>query len=172
MHKFIFLNYFVGIVRDPRRNYLEIIRTRPSNIETTYASNVNRIQLQTNYIKLDKSPQWAVHKYHVTFDPECDSSRMRNFLLAQHKQSFGGYLFDGLQLFVTRSISDNALELRSTLPKEGTEYTIRLKYTKAVLFNEDEMNQILNLILRRGTAALKLQLVNRNYYDAKAQVNK
>lgn len=167
-----FADFFAEIERNTRRSCREIIFTRPPNIERTYAENVERIQLQTNYIRLTKSPQWAVHKYHVTFDPDSPSAGMRNYLMAQHKQMFGGYLFDGLQLFVTKALNDSGvLELRTKLPREGLDYTIHLKFTKIVLYTEDEMSQILNLILRRATAGLGMQLVKRNYYDAQAQVN-
>lgn len=49
-------------------------------------------------------------------------------------------------------------------------YNLTLKFTKFVAMDQPESLQILNLILRRATTGLNLELVGRNYYDPAAKV--
>lgn len=97
-------------------------------------------------------------------------SRLKNAMIAQHKAAIGGFLYDGVQLFVTRELPEKSLLLVSKT-RENVEYKIKLVHTSIVLTNQREYLQVLNLILRRATHGLKLQLVNRNYYDPAAKVN-
>lgn len=98
--------------------------------------------------------------------------RLRNALIMQHKERIGGFLFDGIQLFATRDLGGErgTLNLKSKT-KTDEVFTLTLQFTKYVEMDEQESLQILNLILRRATQALKLQLVGRNYYDAASKVN-
>lgn len=98
-------------------------------------------------------------------------ARLRNALLMQHKTTIGGFLFDGTQLFVTRDLNGDKGVLKLTSKTRADEvYTLTLQFTKIVQMDEQESLQILNLILRRATQGLKLELVGRNYYDAKSKV--
>lgn len=155
------------------RLFGRIVRTRPENNTEKHASGaLERVKLTANYIRLVRAPQWQISKYHATFEPDCPCARTRNFLIGQYKSVLGGYLFDGTQLFLARQIqTDNGVhKFQATLPRENITYEIRLQFTKVVEMTEDESYQVLNLILRRATAALKLELVNRNYFDPKAAV--
>lgn len=96
-------------------------------------------------------------------------SRLKNAMIAQHKQVIGGFLFDGIQLFVTRELPEESLLLVSRT-RENVEYNIKLVHTSIVLTNQREYLQVLNLILRRATHGLRLQLVNRNFYDPAGKV--
>lgn len=96
--------------------------------------------------------------------------RLRNAMIAQNKETIGGFLFDGVQLFVTRELPEENLVLESRT-REDTVYKITLKFTKAIAPNTRDYLQICNLILRRATAALDWKLVNRHYYDPVAKVD-
>lgn len=89
----------------------------------------------------------------------------------QHKNEIGGFLFDGTQLFVTRELEhDNGVLQLQSKTRTDEAYTLTLRYTTTVAMDQPESLQILNLILKRATTGLKLQLVGRNYYDAAAKV--
>lgn len=90
----------------------------------------------------------------------------------QHKEKIGGFLFDGTQLFLTRQLDTEkgTIKLESKT-RTDEKYTLTLKFTTIVQMTEPESLQILNLILRRATAGLKLQLVGRNFYDAASKIN-
>lgn len=98
-------------------------------------------------------------------------SRLRTALVMQHKEKIGGFLFDGTQLFLTRELQTNqgVLQLESKTRTEE-KYTLTLKFTTIVEMDKPESLQILNLILRRATTGLNLNLVGRNYYDAASKV--
>lgn len=97
--------------------------------------------------------------------------RLRNALIMQHKDTIGGFLFDGTQLFLTKELTmDQGVLLLTSKTRADEVYTLTLKFTTIVAMDQPESLQILNLILRRATNGLKLELVNRNYYDPKAKV--
>lgn len=127
------------------------------------------IDLLANYFRLIRRPDWLLYKYHVTFEPEVLMPRVRNALIFQHKPKFGGYLFDGTQLFLTRRLDDHHLGLVST-SREDVEYRITLQFTIQIDMNGNESNQVFNLILRRAMQGLQLTLVQRNYYDPQAAI--
>lgn len=148
----------------------QIVVTRPHDGERSFKGG-ERVKLQANFFRLLKTPQWKIYKYHINFEPECVLARLRNALVMQHKDRIGGFLFDGTQLFVTHDLGGDrgVLELTSKT-REDVVYTLTLKFTKIVEMTEQESLQILNLILRRATNGLKLQLVGRNFYDAASKV--
>lgn len=162
----------IGVWLDerPRSALQSIIRTRPHDGDRSFAGG-ERIRLQANYFRLLKQPTWSIYKYHVNFEPECMMSRLRNALIMQHKATIGGFLFDGTQLFVTRDLGgDKGVITLTSKTRTDEVYTLTLQFTKIVQMDEQESLQILNLILRRATQGLKLELVGRNYYDAKSKV--
>lgn len=120
--------------------------------------------LTANYFRLTRKTEWSLYKYHVTFEPEVLMARVRNALIFNHKPKFGGYLFDGTQLFLTRKLEESQLNLVST-NREDVEHRIKLRFTKQILMSDNESIQVLNLILRRAMQGLQLKLVQRNYYD-------
>lgn len=156
--------------RPPRGVLQSIIRTRPHDGAKSCPGG-ERVRLQANYFRLLKQPQWSIYKYHVTFEPECMMSRLRNALIMQHKATIGGFLFDGIQLFVTRDLGgDKGVITLTSKTRTDEVYTLTLQFTKVVQMDENESLQILNLILRRATQGLKQELVGRNYYDPKSKV--
>lgn len=148
----------------------EIIKTRPHDGESSFKGG-DRVRLQANYFRLLKTPQWNIYKYDVKFEPECAMVRLRNALIMQHKEKIGGFLFDGTQLFLTRELETDkgVLQLESKTRTDEV-YTVTLKFTIIIAMDTPESLQILNLILRRATTALRLNLVGRNYYDAASKV--
>lgn len=156
-----------------RRDYMPIIDTRPHDNITKNANESNKVKLTANYFRLGKAPTWNIYKYCVTFEPECMMARLRKFLIDQHRDKLGGYLFDGTQLFLTQQLetsTDSAVVLKSETRDKEKKFDLTIKFTKIVMMSEDESLQILNLILRRTSQNLNLQLVNRNYFDPAAKV--
>lgn len=147
----------------------EILRTRPHEKPKKCVSG-ERIKLLANYFPLRRETKWSLYKYHVTIEPEVLMARVRNRLLYNHKPTFGGYLFDGTQLFLTRVLDEDKLNLVST-NREGVEHHITLRFTKKIEMDENESLQVLNLILRRAMQGLQMKLVHRNYYDPVAAKN-
>lgn len=156
---------------------MTLIKTKPHD-NTSHDPNAvqktNYVLLEANYFALQSQTschQWTIYKYHVTFQPECMMKRLQIFLLSQHKNKIGGYLFDGAQLFTTRNLhgENTAIEFKSET-RDKTVYTMKVVFTRIVLMSDQESLQVLNLIQRRNMGGLHLQLVGRNYYDPQNMV--
>lgn len=154
-----------------------IVHTKPHNNPTQHNPNTikgTRVLIEANYFELQSQiahTQWIIYKYHITFEPECLLKRLQMFLVAKHKSTIGGFLFDGAQLFATRKLHTNEcnfIQLRSNT--RDTVYTIKFTFTRIVSMSDQESLQVLNLIQRRNMSGLRLQLVGRNYYDPQNMV--
>lgn len=156
--------------------FISIIRTRPHMLvrESTYDPSfrgfqgVERIELEVNYIRQEKRISgWNIHQYRVNIEPDTPLVGKRKFLVGQHKDQLGVYLFDGEQLFSNHRIhtASDMLELQSLDPRDNQMYTVQLKFTNIVQPNHERCLQIYNLIFRNIEAGLKMQLVGRNFYD-------
>lgn len=176
IHKILyFVCYLGGSSR--RRELYQIVHTRPQGTkETSHTGDCNRVTIEANYFKLrshlPSTANWTIYKYHVTFEPECMAKRVQAFLVGQHRNEIGGYLFDGAQLFTVRRLHEDENERAEfqTTTRDQTTYTIKMQFTKIVLMTEQESLQVLNLILRRNMKGLNLTLVGRNFYDPGAMV--
>lgn len=148
------------------------MHTRPHQLSKHgEGSGARPVNLQANYFRLLHKPSWQISKYHVTFEPEVLQSGLRKALVRQHKEMLGGYLFDGSQLFLIRSLEQTNLELKSTALRDNVEYKLMIQYTTSVESTQIEYMQILNLILRFAMNGLQLKLVNRNFFDPQAKVD-
>lgn len=98
---------------------------------------------------------------------------MRKAFVGAQREIFGGYLFDGQNMiYTTRLLPENEMTFAMT-SREGKDYTMKVKNTKAKIEMNDGMAiQIFNLILRRMMEGLNLQLVGRNLYDPLNKVKK
>lgn len=64
-------------------------------------SSGSEVRLLANYFPITSYTNWCLYQYRVDFDPEEDRISTKKGLLAQHKERFGGYLFDGSMLFTS-----------------------------------------------------------------------
>lgn len=95
---------------------------------------------------------------------------VRRRLLREHVAIFGGYLFDGQSLFLTRKLPQDVTELQAR-DREENLYKITVKFASLITNTDGRFVQIMNLILRRAMQGLNLQLVQRNFYDPPASVS-
>lgn len=90
-------------------------------------------------------------------------------LIREQKANLGGYLFDGTILFLWQKLHNDITEFM-TKDREENPIQITVKFVKLISMLNGESIQVLNLILRNSLAALDLQLVGRNFFDAIAKV--
>lgn len=157
-------------VRGRRRQIYEIVQTRPENITCKQGKTGHPINLRCNYFKLLTTPTWRIYQYHVDFDPNIESRRVRCGLLSEFRDILGGYIFDGAKAFTNTRLRDDCLEVQAVSRRQES-IKITIKYVGVISMTEWQSLQVLNLILRRSVEGLKLQLVGRNFYDAVAKVN-
>ncbi|XP_065086066.1 protein aubergine-like [Ochlerotatus camptorhynchus] len=153
-----------------RRTVGDTLRTRPLDAPSKQGTTGQPLKLQANYFKVLKHPEWILHQYRVDFAPPCESMRLMQGLMSQHKKIFGGYLFDGTQLFMVNKLRSDQLSLECRHDRTGDIYQIRIVHTGTVDMTNDVGIQVLNLILRRAMGGLNLQLVGRNLFDAAAKI--
>lgn len=148
---------------------LAVYKTRPGTAEENKEGTSGReVALSANYFRLTQTPTFEFSLYRVDFEPHIDHAGLRRAFVAQHKEHFGGYLFDGqFQLYLTRRLPEDEMNFVCT-SREGLEYVLLVKKTPRVIKMTDAMaTHIFNLILRRTMEGLNMQLVGRNLYDAK-----
>uniref|UniRef100_A0A0A1WMT6 Protein piwi n=1 Tax=Zeugodacus cucurbitae TaxID=28588 RepID=A0A0A1WMT6_ZEUCU len=156
-----------GAVRG-KRILTEVVTSRPPTCITKTGKTGKKVAIQTNYYRVLKKPQWSIHQYRVDFAPDVDMVRVRRAYLAQHKETFGGYIFDGTVLFCTKYLEKQQMEFL-TKNREGETIQIKIKHVGQLDVTDAQQLQVLNLILRRAMEGLHLQLVGRSFFDPKAK---
>lgn len=150
-----------------------LIYTRPKEIVSKVGTTGQKITCEANYFRLVKQPNWNIYQYRVDFMPEVLDARARRRLIATQRPMLGGYLFDGTQLFITRSLESENVTRVIPLEENQQEnaYTVTFRLTRIVAMSESQSLQILNLILRRAMDGLHLETVGRNKFDPDAAVS-
>lgn len=172
-----YLNLFSGsntATRGGRRNraeILEIVCTKPVEINSKKGTSGTVIDLLANYLRVQKDKNFSLQQYHVNFIPDIDIPIVRKALIREHKKTLGGYLYDGVStVYLTKSLEKESTDFVGRL-KDDSLVKITVKNTMNFIPSTDgRMMQLLNLILRRAMEGLNLQLVGRNYFDAAAAI--
>uniref|UniRef100_A0A1A9W0S0 Piwi n=1 Tax=Glossina brevipalpis TaxID=37001 RepID=A0A1A9W0S0_9MUSC len=158
-----------GKKRRERQSY-EIVHTKPSDVVSKQGSGGKPIRLIANYYRLLTTPMWVIHQYHVTFAPEVELRCVRGGLIYEYRAALGGYLYDGMKLFSTNKLSEDQTYFQTT-SKNKEKYVISFKHVGEIAMDQWESLQVLNLIIRRAMDGLKLQPIQRNYYDPLAKID-
>lgn len=155
--------------------------TRPGEIKTGHGTDAARnqaiIQLKANYFRLSNRPQFTVYQYHVDIEPEVDSTRIKRGIFYECTKNIRiKMVFTGTSLYTTEKLPEDVTVINGSRkqrnnPDETSPVTIKIKLIKEVTsFQEVEVFQVFNTIMRQALQGLKLQLVGRNYFDAVASV--
>ncbi|XP_026813338.1 piwi-like protein Siwi isoform X2 [Rhopalosiphum maidis] len=129
------------------------------------------IELISNYFPIKTYTDWSLYQYRVDFNPPQDRINIQRGLLSVHKEFLGTYIFDGTMLFSRKKYEPNILELTSKQIMNDEIVIVTLKFTSVIEKGDYVSIQIFNLLLRKSLGHLKLTLVGRNYYDAKAKID-
>ncbi|XP_037027554.1 protein aubergine-like isoform X2 [Bradysia coprophila] len=158
-----------GSVRDRQILYPDLVVTKNEGV-TKQGKTGQVVSLTTNHFRLIKRPDWQLYQYRVDFSPLIELQGFMNKLIKEQKAHLGGYLFDGTILFLSKKLHNDVTEFMSK-DRDDNPIQIKAKFVKLISMLNGESIQILNLILRRSMAALKLQLVGRNFFDALAKID-
>ncbi|KAF4517180.1 Argonaute-3 [Ephemera danica] len=146
------------------------VRTRPETLTSKQGKSGTQIALKANYFNLASVTDWVLYQYHVDFAPEEDRSFMRRRLLNDHKEILGGFIFDGMILY-SNNRHPNPTIFHSQREGDDAKIQITLTFTRQVNQGDHEYLQFFNILMRKCLAALKLQLVGRNFFDPQAKVD-
>ncbi|XP_072456841.1 piwi-like protein 1 [Notamacropus eugenii] len=152
-----------------RQNFYDLgVNTREKLhhfIECKRGTSGTVVHLKTNHFRLTSLPQWALYQYHVNFNPQMDSKRLRSVLLDVHKQLLGKlYSFDGAILFLHHRLQNKVTEVFSQT-HSGENVRITITLTSEILPNSPTCLQFYNIIFKRLLNTLKLVQIGRNFYD-------
>lgn len=153
-----------------RRYLLDAVPTRPVRVaENKKGTTGSPVTLAANYFILETLPKWNVYQYHVDFEPQIDATLLRKKLFRTHQDKFGQCQFDGAILYTKTKLNADIV-IFSVLRDDGQEYKMKVSFIKIVEMMEETGLMVLNNIVRRVMEGLNLQIVGRNFYDAKAKI--
>ncbi|XP_063807045.1 piwi-like protein 1 isoform X2 [Pseudophryne corroboree] len=122
------------------------------------------IQLVTNHIKLVSRPQWVLYQYHIDYNPQMESRRLRTALLYQHEETIGkAHAFDGTLLFLPKRLNKVTEVFSQTRNGENVKVTITL--TNELPPTSPTCFQFYNIIFRRILKIMNMKQIGRNYYN-------
>ncbi|KAK0175566.1 hypothetical protein PV327_009306 [Microctonus hyperodae] len=164
-----------GAMRGRRIINSDSLLTRPQHMKNSKSGTFGRkVRMQANYFKILSAPDWCLFQYRVDFSEEEDRMPVRKALLRLHKDVLGTYLFDGTVLYTCARLpnvtEDQKLELASKRESDQKMIIISIRLVGDLVKGDPHYLQLYNIIMRRGLEHLNLQLVGRNYFDAKARV--
>ncbi|XP_050528664.1 piwi-like protein Siwi [Daktulosphaira vitifoliae] len=134
-------------------------------------SSGTEVKLLANYFPITSYTTWCLYQYRVDFDPQEDRLSTKKGLLAQHKDRFGGYLFDGSMLFTSVKLDPDTFDLTSTRRYDDQMFILKIKFTNSIEPGDYAYIQVFNLLLRNCIRHLDLKLIGRNFYDPKAIID-
>ncbi|XP_076749103.1 aubergine [Xylocopa sonorina] len=145
------------------------IHTRPSHVVSKRGVTGNNVMLHGNFFKLLTTTDWCLYQYRVDFAPEEDRTMVRKGLLKLHRQNLGAYVFDGTVMYSSRHIPEQ-LELWSIRQSDEAKIRITIRLVGDMKRGDQHYIQFFNIIMRKCLELLKLQLVGRDYFDARSKV--
>ncbi|XP_068083901.1 piwi-like protein Siwi [Anabrus simplex] len=146
------------------------IVTKPRELTTKRGRTGKIIDLTSNYFRLESVTSFQLYQYRVDFAPEEDLNSMKQKLVRAHRETIGAYIFDGTLLFTAHKLLKDPLTLVSRREADDTNVVVTIRLVSSVSAGEYHYCHFFNILMRRCLEALNLQLVGRNYFDAKANV--
>ena len=106
----------------------------PNETINTVGTTGQQIQLYTNFFKLVKLPAFeAVFQYNVTYEPQCESKRLRRALLHEHRDLIGTTsAFDGMILYIPRRLPEKSTTVFSTLKSTNSRIKLTITLTDEI----------------------------------------
>ncbi|XP_065166843.1 piwi-like protein Siwi [Atheta coriaria] len=156
-----------GGVRGHRAIPETTLTTRMPDV-TKQGHSGRKINIQTNYFRVEKRADWCIYQYRVDFAPEIDVTftKKKLFYTGVASMELGSALFDGTVLYTPFRINPDPKEIvvdSLTNPDEKVRITIRM--VGELHKSSYQYLQVYNLIMRKCMSHLKLQLIRRDYFD-------
>ncbi|XP_034834456.1 piwi-like protein Ago3 [Maniola hyperantus] len=124
-------------------------------------------EVTANFIYLNFEEN-NVFEYEVQYEPDTDAKHLRFKLLNEHKHFFKEKTFDGTTLYVPHLLPDDALNLVSTNPFDGSKVNLKiiLRRTRRL----SEMIQIYNILFKHIMKDLQLVRFGRQHFNEHAAI--
>uniref|UniRef100_A0A8C9W4Y1 Piwi-like RNA-mediated gene silencing 1 n=1 Tax=Scleropages formosus TaxID=113540 RepID=A0A8C9W4Y1_SCLFO len=114
------------------------------------------VELRANFFRILSHPQWVLYQYHVDYNPQMESRRLRSALLFQHEDALGpARTFDGAILFLPKRLHDVTVLFSET--RHGEKVRITVTLTNELPPTSPVCLQFYNIIFRRVLRILNMQ---------------
>ncbi|XP_017884838.1 piwi-like protein Siwi [Ceratina calcarata] len=158
-----------GSVRGRRVINLPEVETKPGTLDSKKGTTGQKVVMQSNYFKLLSTPSWCLFQYRVDFEPAEERTVVRKGLVRLHKASLTSYVFDGTVLYTTTRLPAS-LELISKRQSDNETIKISIRLVGELRKGDPHYIQVFNIIMRKCLELLKLQVIGRDYFDARAKI--
>nr|ASR73908.1 piwi-like protein 1 [Acipenser dabryanus] len=129
------------------------------------------IELRANFFRIISRPQWVLYQYHVDYNPQMESRRLRSALLFKHDEVLGTTrTFDGSILFLPHRLPNTVTELFSET-RSGENVRVTITLTNELPPTSPVCLQFYNIIFRRVLRILNMQQIGRHYYNPNDPLN-
>jgi aubergine len=132
------------------------------------------IEVYTNFFEVQTPQNWKLNQYHVDFDPQIESRRIRiGLLLTTHAALFPtNRAFDGQTLYTTTDLPEY-LELVSQNEKEKQNIKITIRKTSEILPATKEFVRLFNIVFKRCLTLCNFKELGRNrgYFNMELSEN-
>uniref|UniRef100_A0A670Y3Z4 Piwi like RNA-mediated silencing 4 n=1 Tax=Pseudonaja textilis TaxID=8673 RepID=A0A670Y3Z4_PSETE len=123
------------------------------------------VNVITNLFSLGLPREWQLYQYHVTFNPELESRRLRIALLYNHVEFLGkAKVFDGATLFLAHKLENQVTEL-SCETRRGDMVKITVQLTHQLFSSNPVCIQFLNLLFKKVLQKLSMYQIGQNFYS-------
>ncbi|KAM6447890.1 piwi-like protein 4 isoform 2-T3 [Liasis olivaceus] len=123
------------------------------------------VKVVTNLFSLGLPREWQLYQYHVTFNPELESRRLRIALLYNHVEFLGkAKVFDGAILFLAHKLGNKVTEL-SCETQRGNHVKMTITLTQQLFSSNPVCIQFLNLLFKKVLQKLSMYQIGRNFYS-------
>lgn len=147
------------------KNKGDIMTRPPQWIESKKGISGKPITLKANYFKLIAAPDWCLHKYHVSFEPEENSVVIRKALIGLHQKNFGGYVFNGTIMYSNQRLPNDLTELTSVRQTDKQSIQISIQFIGALEKLDPIYTQFFNVLFKKSFIHLNLLFVGDNVFD-------
>ncbi|XP_032344203.1 piwi-like protein 4 [Camelus ferus] len=122
------------------------------------------VKLVTNLFNLYLPQDWQLYQYHVTYNPDIESRRLRIALLYNHRElSNKAKAFDGAILFLSQKLEDKVTELSSET-RRGETVKMTITLTRELPASSPVCIQVFNIIFKKILKRLSMYQIGRNFY--------
>lgn len=149
-----------------------IIRTKPVDMTSKKGSYGAPTVVLTNYFKLINHTRWTLNQYRVDFSPDIDLTKDRKrYVHTAVREILSGYIFDGTVLYTPRRLEPQPMTRTvDHLNNPDDKVNITFRCVGDITEGDYHFIQVFNLIMRRCMGRLDLQLMGRDFFDAKAKI--
>lgn len=142
--------------------------------EVDYKANLPKIpsaagqpaKLSVNYITFNTGDGKSIEEYHVDFNPNVESIRLRYTLLrSEEARAILGPVmhWTGTNLYLPIRLSKNVTEFQTTHPANGEVVKVRLTFVKTP--PDSELLPFYNSLMHKVMNRLKYVIINRQHYS-------